>query len=301
MNNILIREVNMPAKNKQKVIGIIGGSGLYSLEGLKNIKEKRIKTPFGSPSDAYVIGEIGDTKVVFLPRHGKGHRIPPSEINFRANIYGMKMLGVTRLISVSAVGSMKEHIEPGNIVIPNQFIDLTRRRVSSFFTTGLVAHVSMADPVCPVLSETLYNAGKELGITMHRGGTYLCIEGPQFSSRAESNLYRQWGVDIIGMTNMPEAKLAREAEICYATLALATDYDCWYQGRKDVDATDVVKIMNENIVNAKKIINAAIPLIEDERTCLCAHALKDSFLTSSKVIPQRIKTELKFIIGGYIK
>lgn len=288
-------------KNKKKVIGIIGGSGLYELDGLKNIKERHIKTPFGTPSDAYIIGELEDAIVVFLPRHGRGHRIPPSEINFKANIYGMKMLGVQRLISVSAVGSMKEHIAPGNIVVPDQFIDLTRRRVSTFFTTGVVAHVSMADPVCPVLSELLYKVGKEQGIVMHKGGTYLCIEGPQFSSRAESNLYRQWGVDIIGMTNMPEAKLAREAEICYATLALATDYDCWYQGVKEVDAKDVVKIMNENIANAKKIISMTIPLIEVERNCICSHALKDSFLTSTKMIPQKIKKDLKYIIGGYIK
>lgn len=291
----------MTIKKTQKVIGIIGGSGLYSIEGLNNIKEKKLNTPFGAPSDSYIIGELENTKVVFLPRHGKGHRIPPSEINFRANIYGMKMLGVGRLISVSAVGSMKEHIEPGNIVIPDQFIDLTKRRISTFFSTGLVAHVSMADPVCPVLSEMLYKTGNDLGITMHKGGTYLCIEGPQFSSRAESKLFRQWGVDVIGMTNMPEAKLAREAEICYATLALATDYDCWYQGKKDVDATDVVKIMNENIVNAKKIIKTVIPLIQEERTCFCAHALKDSFLTSQKSISPKIKTDLKFIIGGYIK
>ncbi len=286
---------------EEKIIGIIGGSGLYSMEGLKVIREKKLTTPFGEPSDTYTIGDLDGTTVVFLPRHGRGHRISPSEINFRANIYGMKMLGVSRLISVSAVGSMKEHIKPGNIVVPDQFIDLTKRRISTFFGNGVVSHVSMADPVCPVLSERLYNAGKDKGITMHKGGTYLCIEGPQFSSRAESNLYRQWGVDIIGMTNMPEAKLAREAEICYATLALATDYDCWYQGMKDVGVEDVVKIMNENVVNAKKIIGAVVPLIEKERKCICAHALKDSFLTSPELIPQKTKNDLKYIIGGYIK
>jgi 5'-methylthioadenosine phosphorylase len=291
----------MVVTNKKKIIGIIGGSGLYSIEGLKHIKERHIRTPFGTPSDAYTIGEIDDAIVVFLPRHGRGHRIPPSEINFRANIYGMKMLGVQRLISVSAVGSMKEHISPGSIVVPDQFIDLTKRRVSTFFTTGIVAHVSMADPVCPVLSDMLYKAGQDHGITMHKGGTYLCIEGPQFSSRAESELYRQWRVDVIGMTNMPEAKLAREAEICYATLALATDYDCWYKGVKEVEAKDVVRIMNENITNAKKIISTVIPLIETERTCICSHALKDSFLTSPKLIPKKIKTDLKYIIGGYLK
>jgi 5'-methylthioadenosine phosphorylase len=286
---------------EEKIIGIIGGSGLYSIEGLKDIREKKLKTPFGDPSDTYIKGELDGTTVVFLPRHGRGHRISPSEINFRANIYGMKMLGVSRLISVSAVGSMKEQIKPGNIVVPDQFIDQTKRRISTFFGNGIVSHVSMADPVCPVLSERLYNAGKDKGITMHKGGTYLCIEGPQFSSRAESYLYRQWGVDIIGMTNMPEAKLAREAEICYATLALATDYDCWYQGMKDVGVEDVVKIMNENVVNAKKIIGVVVPLIEKERKCICAHALKDSFLTSTDLIPQKTKNDLKYIIGGYVK
>ena len=291
----------MEEHNKEAVIGIIGGSGLYSIEGLKGIQEKRITTPFGEPSDAYIMGELDGTTVVFLPRHGRGHRISPSEINFRANIFGMKMLGVNRLISVSAVGSMKEQIKPGHIVVPDQFIDLTKRRISTFFGNGLVSHVSMADPVCPVLSEKLSTTGKDLGIPMHKGGTYICIEGPQFSSRAESHLYRQWGVDIIGMTNMPEAKLAREAEICYATLALATDYDCWYQGMNDVGVEDVVKIMSENVVNAKKIIGAVVPRIEKERECSCAHALKDSFLTAAEAIPQQIKSDLKPIIGGYLK
>ena len=285
----------------KKVIGIIGGSGLYSIEGLKNIREKRLKTPFGNPSDTYLTGDLNDATVVFLPRHGRGHRIAPAEINFRANIYGMKVLGVEWLISVSAVGSMKEQIKPGNIVVPDQFIDLTKQRVSTFFGKGIVSHVSMADPVCPVLREKLYTAGRGHGIAMHNGGTYLCIEGPQFSSRSESRLYRQWGVDVIGMTNMPEAKLAREAEICYATLALATDYDCWYQGMKDVGVEDIVTIMKENVVNAKKIISTIIPAVERERKCACAHALKDSFLTSTDLIPQKTKQNLKYIIGGYIK
>lgn len=291
----------MVEHNKEAVIGIIGGSGLYSIEGLKGIQEKRVTTPFGEPSDAYIVGELDGTTVVFLPRHGRGHRLLPSEINFRANIFGMKMLGVNRLISVSAVGSMKEHIKPGHIVVPDQFIDLTKRRMSTFFGNGLVSHVSMADPVCPVLSERLYTTGKDQGIPMHKGGTYICIEGPQFSSRAESHLYRQWGVDIIGMTNMPEAKLAREAEICYATLALATDYDCWYQGMKDVGVEDVVKIMSENVVNAKKIIGAVVPRIEKERKCSCAHALNNSFLTAAEAIPDKTKSDLKPIIGGYLK
>ncbi len=291
----------MDAQNTHETIGIIGGSGLYSIEGLKDLQEKTLETPFGRPSDAYMTGTLGSTTVVFLPRHGRGHRISPSEINFRANIFGMKMLGVSRIISVSAVGSMKEQIRPGDIVIPDQFIDLTKQRTGTFFRDGIVAHVSMADPVCPVLSDILFAAGASSGIRMHKGGTYVCIEGPQFSSRAESSLYRQWGVDIIGMTNMPEAKLAREAEICYATLALATDYDCWYQGMKDVDVEDVVRIMNENVANAKKIIAAAIPRITGKRGCACEHALQSSFLTAPEVIPQTIKTALNPITGRYLK
>ncbi|MCL4558234.1 MAG: S-methyl-5'-thioadenosine phosphorylase [Deltaproteobacteria bacterium] len=291
----------MDKKNDKGAIGIIGGSGLYSIEGLKNRKGKKVRTPFGDPSDTYTIGDMGTTTVVFLPRHGKGHRISPSEINFRANIYGMKVLGVERIISVSAVGSMKERIRPGDIVVPDQFIDMTKHRPQTFFEKGIVAHVSMADPVCPVLSERLYEAGKRRGIAMHRGGTYLCIEGPQFSSRAESRLYRQWEVDIIGMTNMPEAKLAREAEMCYATLALATDYDCWYEGMKDVDAGDVVEIMERNVLNAKSIIGDVIREIREKRMCTCAHALRNSFLTSPAAIARETKDSLKPIIGGYIK
>lgn len=291
----------MEEKNRRKIIGIIGGSGLYSIEGLTKIKEKKLVTPFGRPSDAYLTGTINDTTVIFLSRHGRGHRIPPGEINFRANIYGMKMLGVQRIISVSAVGSMKEQIKPGDIVVPDQFIDLTKQRASTFFGKGMVAHVSMADPVCPVLSDILYTAGKNKNKVIHKGGTYLCIEGPQFSSRAESKVYRQWGVDVIGMTNMPEAKLAREAEICYATLALATDYDCWYEGMKDVDAGDVVEIMKRNVLNAKDIIMTTLPVIEEERGCACAHALKNSFLTSMDALQQKTKNSLKHIIKGYIK
>lgn len=291
----------MNKRNSKNTIGVIGGSGLYSIEGLKNIREKKVRTPFGDPSNTYVTGDLGATSVVFLPRHGKGHRISPSEINFRANIYGMKVLGVERIISVSAVGSMKEHIKPGDIVVPDQFIDLTRRRDQTFFEGGIVAHISMADPVCPVLSESLYEAGKEKGITMHRGGTYVCIEGPQFSSRAESRLYRQWGVDIIGMTNMPEAKLAREAELCYATLALATDYDCWYEGMKDVDAGDVVTIMERNVMNAKAIIGSVVRGIGERRECVCAHALRNSILTTPATITRRTKDTLKPILGRYVR
>ncbi|MCL4477816.1 MAG: S-methyl-5'-thioadenosine phosphorylase [Deltaproteobacteria bacterium] len=291
----------MAENKKSKIIGIIGGSGMYEMEGIKGVKEIRLETPYGDPSDAYIIGEYNDAEFIFLPRHGKGHRILPSEINFRANIYGMKMLGVEWIISVSAVGSMKEDIKPGDIVIPDQFIDLTKKRESTFFGNGIVSSISMADPVCPVLSGELYSAGKKLGITTHKGGTYVCIEGPQFSSRAESKLYRQWGVDIIGMTNMPEAKLAREAEICYATIALATDYDCWYQGMKDVEVNEIVKTMQENIEKAKSIIKAVIPIIDHSRVCSCSHALRDSFMTSTSLISEKIKKDLKPIIGDYIK
>ncbi len=291
----------MADNKKSKIIGIIGGSGLYELEGIKGVKEIRLETPYGDPSDVYIIGEYNDAEVIFLPRHGKGHRILPSEINFRANIYGMKMLGVEWVISVSAVGSMKEDIKPGDIVIPDQFIDLTKKRESTFFGKGIVSSISMADPVCPVLSGELYRAGKKLGITTHKGGTYVCIEGPQFSSRAESKLYRQWGVDIIGMTNMPEAKLAREAEICYATIALATDYDCWYQGMKDVEVNEIVKTMQENVEKAKSIIKAVIPIIDHPRVCSCSHALRNSFMTSTSLISERLKKDLKPIIGDYIK
>ncbi len=291
----------MPADDERKVIGIIGGSGLYSIEGLQDLKEESVTTPFGEPSDAYITGTIDATRVVFLPRHGKGHHILPSEINFRANIYGMKMLGVNRIISVGAVGSMKEHIKPGSILIPDQYIDLTKRRASTFFGNGIVAHVSMAAPACPSLAKKLYDAGKRHKIKMYDGGTYLCIEGPQFSSKAESNVYRQWGVDVIGMTGMPEAKLAREAEICYATLALVTDFDCWYEGVKDVEIGDVLKVMNENTANAKKLIRSVISGIEEKRTCACAHALKDSIITARENIPRETKESLSYIIKKYIQ
>ncbi|GAG25526.1 unnamed protein product, partial [marine sediment metagenome] len=215
-------------------IGVIGGSGLYEMKGLKVIEKIKLNTPFGNPSDSFLIGSLDEVDVVFLPRHGTGHRILPSELNFRANIYGMKELGVEWIMSVSAVGSMKENFYPGDIVIPDQFFDRTKKRINTFFGDGIVAHVPFADPVCPDLSSILFKAGKGIGAKIHKGGTYLCIEGPQFSTRAESKIYRKWGVDIIGMTNIPEAKLAREAEICYATVALVTDFDCWHESEEDV-------------------------------------------------------------------
>ena len=213
----------------ETMVGVIGGSGLYEMEGLEAVQTVSVTTPFGDPSDSFIVGRLEGVKIAFLPRHGKGHRIQPSSLNFRANIFGMKKLGVQWIIGVSAVGSMKESIHPGDMVIPNQFIDQTKGRPSTFFSDGIVGHVSFADPVCPVLGSILQEAGKEVGATIHKNGTYLCIEGPQFSTRAESKLYRTWGVDIIGMTNLPEAKLAREAEICYSTIAFATDYDCWHE------------------------------------------------------------------------
>ena len=284
-----------------KTIGVIGGSGLYQIENLSNIKSIKVETPFGEPSDDLVSGRIGDVKLVFLPRHGRGHTIMPSEINYRANIYAMKKLGVQSIISVSAVGSMKEGIAPGDVVIPLQFIDYTKKRVSTFFGDGIVAHASMADPVCPLLSDALYKSAKESGATVHIGGTYICIEGPQFSSRAESNIYRKWGVDIIGMTNMPEAKLAREAEICYSTLALSTDYDCWHEDHKNVTVEDVITILNQNVELSKKVIQTVISKIPQSFDCSCKSSLKNAIITSRDSISEEAKNRLDLIIGKYFK
>jgi 5'-methylthioadenosine phosphorylase len=285
----------------EKVVGVIGGSGLYEMEGLEGIQRITLKTPFGNPSDAFIVGSLEGLKVAFLPRHGKGHRIQPSSLNFRANIYGMKKLGVQWIIGVSAVGSMKESIHPGDMVIPNQFIDQTKGRPSTFFNDGIVGHISLADPVCPVLSHILYGAGKEAGAKVHKDGTYLCIEGPQFSTRAESKLYRTWGVDIIGMTNLPEAKLAREAEICYATIAFATDYDCWHETAEDVSIGDVLRILAQSTKIAKDAIRRAIKHLPEKRDCLCADALKYALITGKKFIPEKTKKDLEPIIGKYIK
>jgi 5'-methylthioadenosine phosphorylase len=284
-----------------KTVGVIGGSGLYELEGLRDVHSVKVETPWGDPSDNFLVGILGDTKMVFLPRHGRGHRIMPSEINFRANIYGMKKLGVEWIISVSAVGSMKEEIAPGHVVIPSQFFDHTKRRISTFFGDGIVAHVSMADPVCPVLSPALYKASKKSGAVAHDGGVYICIEGPQFSSRGESNIYRLWGVDIIGMTNMPEAKLAREAEICYATLALSTDYDCWHEGHDDVNVDDVIMTLTKNVELAKRIIKEVITTISDKRSCICSNALENAFITSKDAISDETKRRLNILIERYIR
>ncbi len=293
-------EAKTPAENKP-VIGVIGGSGLYELEGLENIRTRAVETPFGDPSDAYLLGELAGVPMVFLPRHGRGHRLSPSEINYRANIYGMKALGVTHLISVSAVGSMKEDIHPGDVVVVDQFIDRTFRRAGSFFGDGIVVHVSMADPVCPLLADVLYRAGVALGIPIRKGGTYVCIEGPQFSTRGESLVYRSWGVDVIGMTNMPEAKLAREAEIAYATLALATDYDCWHETEEAVSVEAVVKTLLENVSKAKRIIAGAVPEISADRSGSPAHrALENAIITAPDAIPEEARNRLQLLIGPYL-
>ena len=285
----------------EKMVGVIGGSGLYEMEELEEVQTVSLTTPFGDPSDSFVVGRLEGVKIAFLPRHARGHRIQPSSLNFRANIYAMKKLGVHWIIGVSAVGSMKESIHPGDMVIPNQFIDRTTARLSTFFSDGIVGHISFADPVCPVLSQILYEAGKGVGATVHKDGTYICIEGPQFSTRAESKLYRTWGVDIIGMTNLPEAKLAREAEICYSTIAFATDYDCWHETAGDVSIGDVLRILAQSTKIAKRAIRNAVQKLPEKRECVCATALKYALITGKKYIPEKTKKDLEPIIGKYLK
>ena len=281
------------------VLGVVGGSGLYGMTGLANATERRIRTPYGEPSDAYLVGTLGGRQVAFLARHGRGHRLQPTEINFRANIYGFKELGVGRLVSVSAVGSMKEELRPLDVVIPDQFIDWTRQRPSTFFGGGLVAHVSIADPVCPVLAAALAVAGRD-GPRVHRGGTYLCMEGPQFSTRAESNLYRSWKVDVIGMTNAQEVKLSREAEICYATLAMVTDYDCWREEDEPVTVEEVVGRLNDNAAAAQRILSRVATELPERRDCGCASALKNAILTERTGIPAEARERLRLIAGRYL-
>src|SRR5215467_1298785 len=283
----------------KSVVGVIGGSGLYQMEGLKKIREVEIKTPFGRPSEKFIKGTLGETELAFLPRHGKGHRWLPTEINFRANIFAMKKLGVDRIIPVSAVGSLREQIAPGDIVIPDQFIDRTTQRPSSFFGGGLVAHVSLADPFCQDLTEKLAASAISEGGKVHSRGTYLCMEGPQFSTRAESHLYRSWGADIIGMTNLQEAKLAREAEICFGTLALATDYDCWNQAAGDVEIEQVIAILQKNVALAQRVIRRALPFISQARACPCATALKNAIVTARDKIPEVARRDLGILIGKY--
>jgi 5'-methylthioadenosine phosphorylase len=281
-------------------IGIIGGSGLYAMPGLTGVREHVVETPFGEPSDALMLGELEGRRVAFLARHGRGHRLLPSELNFRANIFAMKKLGVERILSVSAVGSLKEEHKPTDFVIPDQFIDRTFARVGTFFGDGIVAHVGFGDPVCGTVAEVFRAACAEVGVVGKLGGTYVCMEGPQFSTRAESNLYRSWGADVIGMTNLQEAKLAREAEICYATMAMVTDYDCWREGHDDVTVDQVVAVLHQNADNAAKVVRAAVAAMPKERTCGCGDALKYAILTDRAVIPRRVKERLGLLLGKYL-
>ena len=282
-------------------IGVIGGSGLYRIQDATVKDRLRLDTPFGEPSAEFTLCELEGRDLLFLPRHGKDHSLLPGEVPFRANIYGMKKLGAEWIIAVSAVGSMKEHIRPRDVVLPDQFIDRTRGRVDTFFGNGAVAHIGFADPVCTDLSAILAAAARERGATVHSGGTYLCIEGPAFSTRAESRLYRSWGVDVIGMTNVQEAKLAREAELCYATMALVTDYDCWHEGEQDVSVEMLLENLHSNSELAQETIRAALPAIPRERTCGCATALKDALLTPAGAIPPETRKKLDVIIGKYVE
>ena len=289
-----------------RTIGVIGGSGLYDIDGLTNVERVKLDTPFGAPSDEYVVGVLGDAKLVFLPRHGRGHKVSPHEINFRANVYGMKQLGVEWLLSVSAVGSMKKKIRPGDIVVPDQFFDRTNRggRMSTFFGDGCVGHVAFADPVCGHLAKVVSRVAdkecKKAGSRAHEGGTYLVIEGPQFSTRGESEIYRQWGVSVIGMTNLPEAKLAREAGICYATIALSTDYDCWHESEEDVSVEAVLSIIRQNVTLAKAIVKGAAERIPAARACHCGQAAEFAIMTARDQIPQATRDKLKLLFGAYM-
>ena len=285
-------------------IGVIGGSGLYSMEALEVIEERRIDTPFGEPSDPFVLGRLDGVPVAFLARHGRGHRKLPTELNYRANIYGFKLLGVEQLISVSAVGSMKEQYEPRHIVVVDQFYDRTRHRPDTFFGDGLVAHVSMADPICPQMIPLMAEAAREAGAVTHVGGTYLCIEGPQFSTRGESKIYRSWGVDVIGMTNLQEAKLAREAEICYSAFAMITDYDCWHESEEAVTVDQVVAVLQENAKKGQDAVRGAVRrlaanLAEGGRSCPCCKALESAIMTDRKLVPAATLDALRPIVGKY--
>ncbi|MCC6806804.1 MAG: S-methyl-5'-thioadenosine phosphorylase [Deltaproteobacteria bacterium] len=277
------------------MLGVIGGSGLYDMPGLSAHEERRVETPYGAPSDAILLGKLDGKPVAFLPRHGRGHKIPPHEINFRANIVALKTLGCTRVLSLSAVGSMKEAIHPGDVVVVDQFIDRTRQRPQSFFTTGLVGHVALADPVCAELADGLYAAAETSPARAHKGGTYLCVEGPQFSTRAESHEFRSLGVAVIGMTNAPEYKLAREAGLCYATLALATDYDCWHEGHDAVTVEQVIAVMKKNVANAQAIVRSVAAKLDEKRSCSCAGAGARGVITSEK--DAAVVERLRAILG----
>ncbi len=280
-------------------IGIIGGSGLYQINGITQVKEVNLSTPFGDPSDKYITGKLEGADVAFLPRHGRSHRILPTELNYRANVYGMKKLGVEQIISISAVGSFKEELKPLDIVLPDQFVDKTNQaRKTTFFGEGIVAHISFAEPVCADLRKVIYGAGKDLGVKMHDKGTYVNMEGPAFSTKAESLLHKSWGMDIIGMTNMPEARLAREAEMCFATVAFITDYDCWHEEMVTIDM--VIANLTKNVETAKQLIKKVVPMLSGKRNCGCKSALKYAIITDKKLIPEKKKKDLDIIIGKYI-
>lgn len=280
-------------------IGIIGGSGLYTMSGLTGTREVRVKTPFGEPSDAVAVGTLEGKRVAFLARHGRGHRILPSEINYRANVYAMKLLGVEQIISVSAVGSLKEDLRPGEFLVPDQFFDRTKNRLSTFFGDGLVAHVAFAHPTCGQLSGVLADACRDEAVKVHRRGTYVCIEGPQFSTLAEAEVNRHLRFDVIGMTNLTEAKLAREAEICYATIAMITDYDCWHPDHESVTAAQIIATLNQNAENAQKVLRAAVRELPSERSCKCGAALAHALVTDLKLVPTATKKRLAAILKKY--
>lgn len=277
-------------------IGIIGGSGLYDIEGLRDVTKRLVRTPFGRPSDAVVLGELNGVRVAFLSRHGRGHRYNPSDINYRANIYALKSIGVRRVISIGAVGSMKESIKPGDVVLPDQFIDLTKRRPSTFFEGGAVAHLGFGEPVCASLGSSLLAAAQALGATVHQGGTYICMEGPQFSTKAESQLYRQWGVSVIGMTNLPEAKLAREAELCFASLALVSDYDCWHETEEAVTVQAILATLRQNVALAKQVLRGVVPSAASVVDCRCQWALQDAIVTAPEAFTPALRRKLGLLI-----
>ena len=295
-----IKSAKAKRANAQAEIGIIGGSGLYSMSGLTKTREVHVKTPFGEPSDAIVLGLLEGKRVAFLARHGRGHRILPSEINFRANIYAMKLLGVERIISVSAVGSLMEDLQPGEFLVPDQFVDRTKNRVSSFFGDGLVAHVGFDKPTCGEVSSVLADASVHCGVKVHRRGTYVCIEGPQFSTLAEAKMHREMHFEVIGMTNVTEAKLAREAEICYATIAMITDFDCWHPQHESVTAAQIIATLVQNAENAQRVLREAVRAMPEERTCKCGAALEHALVTDMKLVPKATKKKLEAIIGKYI-
>jgi 5'-methylthioadenosine phosphorylase len=280
-------------------IGIIGGSGLYSMPGFEARREVAAGTPWGAPSDNYVVGKLAGRDVAFLARHGRGHRLSPSELNFRANIYGFKTLGVERIISLSAVGSLKQEHRPLDFILPDQFVDRTRGRISTFFGDGLVAHVGFSDPVCPEVAEVVYQAAMSQGVSVKKGGTYVCMEGPAFSTKAESELYRSWGMDVIGMTNLQEAKLAREAEICYATVAMVTDYDCWHPEHDAVTVDQIISNLTQNAAHAARVVAASVAAMPEARTCKCGSALAYAIITDRKLVPEETRKKLEPIVGKY--